>query len=172
MGAYLGSKLLVLGMLTAAEAVLFALLGLLGRNGLESSVLLASGRIEIVIAVVMVTVTSMVVGLVISAWIGNADLAMPLLVPAVMLQLILAGALFPVQGRAVLEQLSWLVPAQWAYAMGISTANLSLPATSALWRHDPLIWIADASALAALAITLVIVTGLLLRRIDPQRVRT
>lgn len=171
MGAYLGSKLVVLGVITGSEAVMFAVLSMLGRGGLDSSVLLASGRIEIVIAVVMVTVTSMVTGLVISAWIGNADLSMPLLVPAVMLQLILAGALFPVQGRAVLEQLSWLVPAQWAYAMGVSTANLSLPTDSALWRHDPFVWIADATVLATLALTLVIVTSLLLRRLDPQRAR-
>ncbi len=171
MGAYLGSKLVVLGVITGSEAVVFAVLGMLGRGGLDSSVLLASGHIEIVIAVVMVTLTSMVTGLVISAWIGNADLAMPLLVPVVMLQLILAGALFPVQGRALLEQLSWLVPAQWAYAMGVSTANLALPDDSALWQHDPFIWIADATVLVTLALTLVIVASLLLRRLDPQRAR-
>jgi ABC transport system ATP-binding/permease protein len=171
LGAYLGSKLVILGVVTGLEAVIFAVLGMLGRGGSDSSVLLASGRIEIVIAVVMVTVTSMVVGLVISAWIRNADLAMPLLVPVVMLQLILSGALFPVRGRAVLEQLSWLVPAQWAYAMGVSTANLALPADNALWRHDASTWIADATLLATLALTLVVVIGLLLCRLDPQRAR-
>jgi hypothetical protein len=171
LGAYLGSKLVILGVVTGLEAVIFAVLGMLGRGGSDSSVLLASGRIEIVIAVVMVTVTSMVVGLVISAWIRNADLAMPLLVPVVMLQLILSGALFPVRGRAVLEQLSWLVPAQWAYAMGVSTANLALPADNALWRHDASTWIADATLLATLALTIVVVTGLLLCRLDPQRAR-
>ncbi len=171
LGAYLGSKLLVLGVLTGLEAVVFTLLALLGRSGLDRSVLLASGRIEIVVAVVMVTFTSMVVGLAISACIHNADRGMPLLVIVVMVQLILSGSLLPVQGRAGLEQLSWLVPAQWAYAMGVSTANLALPTDNALWRHDLYMWMAAATVLAALAVTLVIVTSLLLRRLDPQRAR-
>lgn len=171
LGAYLVSKLVVLGALTGIEAVVFALLGMLDLEGLDSSVLLDSGRAEIVIAAVLVTFTSMVLGLMISACIPNADRGMPLLVIVVMVQLILSGALIPLQGRAVLEQLSWLVPAQWAYAMAASTGNLPSPSGNPLWQHDPLIWIADATALVALAATIVIIIGRLLRRLDPQRAR-
>jgi ABC transport system ATP-binding/permease protein len=162
LGAYLGAKLVVLSML--------------GGGGTDNSVLLGSGRAEIVIAVVLVTVTSMVGGLVISAWIDNADRGMPLLVLLVMVQLILSGGLFPVYGRPVLTQLSWLVPAQWAYAMGISTADLpprlAPPTDNPLWHHDAFIWIGDGLALVALTVILVIVTGLLVRRLDPRRART
>jgi ABC transport system ATP-binding/permease protein len=174
LGAYLGAKVFVLGVLTAAEAVLFAVLSMLGGGGTDNSVLLGSGHAELVAAVVLVTVTSMVIGLVISAWIDNADRGMPLLVLLVMLQLLLSGGLFPVHGRAVLAQLSWLVPAHWAYAMGVSTADLSRlasPTDNPLWHHDALTWLADGLALAALTVILVIITGLLVRRLDPQRAR-
>jgi ABC-type multidrug transport system ATPase subunit/pSer/pThr/pTyr-binding forkhead associated (FHA) protein len=169
--AYLGSKLIVLGVIAGGEAVVFALLGMLDRGGLDKSVLLGSGRAEIVTAAVMVAFASMVIGLVISAGIRNADRGMPLLVVVVMVQLILSGALIPVSKRAVLEQLSWLVPAQWGHAMVVSTINPAGPVDTALWRHDQLIWVADAGALAGLAFALVMITGWLLRRLDPQRVR-
>jgi hypothetical protein len=84
----------VLGVLTGLEAVVFAALGMLGR-GTNCSALLGSGSVEIVIAVVMVMVSSMVVGLTISARIDNADRGVPLLVLVVMLQLML----FEVQGE-------------------------------------------------------------------------
>ncbi|HET9255198.1 MAG TPA: ABC transporter permease, partial [Pseudonocardiaceae bacterium] len=166
--AYLGSKLAVLGAITAGEAVVFTVLGMIQRAGVDNAVLLGSGRAEIVVAGVMVAFTSMVVGLVISALIRNADRGMPLLVIVVMVQLILSGALVSVSDRPGLEQLSWLVPAQWAFAMGASTAGLP---GNALWRHEPVVWIANATVLAALALLLVIVTGLLLRRVDQQRAR-
>ncbi len=169
--AYLGSKLIVLGVITGGEAVVFALLGMLDRGGLDQSVVLGSGRVEIVTAAVLVAFASMVIGLVISAGIRNADLGMPLLVVVVMVQLILSDALIPVSGRAVLEQLSWLVPAQWGHAMVVSTVNPARPVDTALWRHDQLIWVANAGALAGLAFALVMITGWLLRRLDPQRVR-
>jgi hypothetical protein len=41
-----------------------------------------------------------------------------------------------------------------------------------LWHHDAFTWIADGLALATLTVILVIVTGLLVRRLDPQRART
>jgi hypothetical protein len=169
--AYLGSKLIVLGVIAGGEAVVFALLGMLDRGGLDKSVVLGSGQAEIVTAAVMVAFASMVIGLVISAGIRNADRGMPLLVVVVMVQLILSDGFIPVSGRAVLEQLSWLVPAQWGHAMVVSTINPAGPVDTALWRHDQLIWVADAGAIAGLALALVMITGWLLRRLDPRRVR-
>ena len=179
LNAYLGSKLAVLGVITGIEAVVFTLLGMAGRSvssaaGASDGVALGSAGLEIVIAVVLATFTSMVLGLLISAQIQNADRGMPILVLVVMLQLILSGGLFPVEGRAVLEQLSWFVPARWAYAMGASTADLAAgppPVDDPLWRHEAVTWWADAFMLVAISIALVIITGLLLRRLDPQRSR-
>lgn len=124
------------------------------------------------LAVIVASLVAVTVGLVISALIDNADRGMPLLVLLVMLQLILCGGLFPVQGRAGLEQLSWLVPARWAYAMGAATVDLNrLPTSKAdnSWNHTVDAWTVDTSSLGAIGLTLVLITAVLLRRRDPNR---
>ncbi len=134
--------------------------------------LLGSGFAEVLLAVVGVTVVTMTVGLVISAFIDNADRGMPLLVLVLMLQLVVSGGLFPVHGRPVLEQVAWLVPARWAYAMGASTVDLN-PALRTgpdpLWEHTAGRWLLGAGVLVALAAVLVGLTAWLLRRLDQVR---
>jgi len=104
--------------------------------------------------------------------IDNADRGMPLLVLLVMLQLILCGGLFPVQGRAELEQLSWLVPTRWAYAMSAATVDLNRLPTSKVnssWNHTVETWTIATFALGAIGLALILVTAVLLRRRDPNR---
>ena len=107
-GAYLASTILVLTVITGLQAAIFSVLGLAGRTGPDDALILGSGRIEVIVAVLAVTVTSMLTGLLISAAIDNADRDMPLLVLIIMVQLILCVGLFEVNGRPVLEQASWL----------------------------------------------------------------
>ena len=77
-------------------------------------------------AVLAVTVVSMILGLLISAMIGNADRGMPLLVLVVIAsQLVLCAGMFGVKDRIPLEQLAWLSPSRWAYAMAASTVDLN-----------------------------------------------
>ncbi|WP_250550580.1 ATP-binding cassette domain-containing protein [Pseudonocardia sp. H11422] len=172
--AYLASKLTVLGLVTAVQAMVFAALAMLGRPGPDDPVLLASGKLEVAAAVIAVTIASMVLGLVISAAISNADRGMPLLVLVVMLQLVVSGGLFPLEGRAGLEQLAWAVPARWAYGMGTVTIDqVRVPTsdTDPLLRHEPVTLVADALVLGGLTLLLVVLVGLLLRRFDPPRRR-
>jgi len=168
--AYLASKIAVLSAVTGVQATLFTTVSMVGLPGPDSAVLLPSGRAEIVLAVIAASLVAMAVGLVISALIPNADRGMPLLVLLVMLQLILCGGLFPVQGQAGLKQVSWLVPARWAYAMGASTIDLNRlthqmqrPADS-LWDHTARTWAFDTLSLGAIGLTLVLVTAVLVHR--------
>jgi hypothetical protein len=74
-----------------------------------------------------------------------------------------------------LEQLSWVVPSRWAYAIGGATMDvgrLPHPVNDPLWHHDATTWIADVLLGCALTLLLVGVTGVLLRRHDPPRRRT
>jgi ABC-type multidrug transport system ATPase subunit len=172
LGAYLASKIAVLGLVTGAEGALFALLSVLGHPGPDRAVLLRLPAAEIMVAIVALTLVAMAVGLAISAAIDNADRGMPLLVLLVMVQLILCGGLFPVHGRVVLQQLSWLVPARWSYAMGAATIDLnrvSTPPTDPLWNHAASSWLADLLLLTSLGLAVLFVTGLHLRRLDPHR---
>ena len=97
--AYLASKLVVLTALTGLQGLTLGFLGVAGLPPPEKPVLLHSGRLEVAVAVVAVTVVSMIVGLLISALISNADRGMPLLVLVVIAQLVLSGGLFAVKGR-------------------------------------------------------------------------
>ena len=49
---------------------------------------------------------------------------MPLLVLMTMIQLVLCGGLVPLNGRPGLEQVSWVVPARWGFAMVASSTDL------------------------------------------------
>jgi hypothetical protein len=107
--------------------------------------------------------------------IGNADRGMPLLVLVVMAELVLCGGMFGVKGRIPLEQLAWLSPSRWAYAMAASTVDLNDLRRTAGGDQDPLwdyrvsSWVLAAGACAVQALVLIILLAIRLRRLDPQR---
>ncbi len=123
-GAYLWSKLVVLGIITSLQALLLTVLSLVGRPGIVDPLILGSGVVELAVAVVVLTFVSAIFGLMISAYVDNADKAMPLLVLMTMVQLVLCGGLVPLSGRPVLNQVSWVVPARWGFAMTASSTDL------------------------------------------------
>ncbi|MBI2701815.1 MAG: ABC transporter permease, partial [Mycobacterium sp.] len=174
-GAYLASKLAVLGAITTAQGLILGLLGVAFLPPPDQSVVMPWPRIEVAVAVVAVTVVTMILGLLISALISNADRGMPLLVLVVMAQLVLCGGMFPVKDRIPLEQLAWLSPSRWAYAMAASTVDLNdLRRTAGgdqdpIWDFDVGSWLIAATACAVQAVVLVALIVLLLRRMGPQR---
>jgi ABC-type multidrug transport system ATPase subunit/pSer/pThr/pTyr-binding forkhead associated (FHA) protein len=170
-GAYLSSKILVLTAITGLQAACFTLLGLAGRNGPDNALVLGPGRIEVIVAVLAVTVTSMLTGLLISAAIDNADRGMPLLVLIIMVQLILCGGLFEVNGRPVLEQAAWFVPARWGFAMTAATSDvgkLIRGTPDPLWKHSADAWVFNAVALGLIGLVMTALIALATKRLDPQ----
>ncbi len=174
-GAYLASKLVVLTALTSLQGMILGYLGAAFRPPPDQSWVIPWPRVEVAVAVVAVTVVSMMIGLLISALIGNADRGMPLLVLVVMAELVLCGGMFGVKGRIPLEQLAWLSPSRWAYAMGASTVDLNdLRRTAGgdqdpLWASNVSSWLTALAACTAQALVLVILLAIQLRRLDPQR---
>jgi ABC transport system ATP-binding/permease protein len=175
-GAYLFSKLVVLTVITSLQGLILGLLGGVLLPAPDQSVLIPWPRLEVSLAVVAVTVVSMIIGLLISATIGNADRGMPLLVLVVMAELVLCGGMFGVRGRVPLEYLAWLSPSRWAYAMGASTVDLndlrrSLPGgeQDPMWDYKLSSWVTAAGACAVQALALVMLLSIQLKRLDPQR---
>ena len=97
-------------------------------------------------------------GLALSAVAKSNDQIMPLLVVAVMSQLVFSGGMIPVTGRLGLDQMSWATPARWGFAASASTVDLTIlqpgpqmPKDSH-WHHTAGTWWFDIGMLAAISI--------------------
>ena len=111
--AYLLSKVLVLGLITSTQIIVFTSIVLFGRPLPESGILLDSSRVEITAICVILGLCSMLLGLLISTILSSEEQAMPALVGMTMVLVVLSGAL-PLQSGGFVGQLSQFVPSHWA----------------------------------------------------------
>jgi hypothetical protein len=124
--AYVGSKCVVLGALTAAQCTVMALIALARQGPHGAGSLLSSPLIELIAVAVMAGLAGMALGLLISALAGTVDRAMTVLPVVLLLEMLLAlGAVFPdVVEKPGLKQASYLASAQWALSGSASTVDL------------------------------------------------
>ena len=126
-GAYLLSKLIILGIITAIQAVVLVGISLPGKKMPPTgSFLHHLPLVELLLAIGVLAVASMTLGLLISALVNSSDKTMPLLVVMVMFQVILTAGIFPLAGKAGIDQVSWISPSRWGFAAAASTANLNV----------------------------------------------
>jgi hypothetical protein len=178
-GAYLWSKLVVLGLISALQAVVLVLIGVVGRPlPSQGAFLTALPLVELILAIAVLAVASMAIGLLISVLVNSSDKTMPLLVVAVLVQVVLSGGVFPLNGKAGLEQFSWLSPSRWGFGAAASTSSLNrilppAPGTKPdpLWNHSPHVWLLHMTMLAVLAAGFVWLTWRRLNRVSPGRRR-
>src|SRR5580693_9312564 len=104
-------------------------------------------------------VASATLGLVLSAVATSNEQIMQLLAVSIISQLVLAGGMIPVTGRAGLNQVSWLTPARWGYAAGASSIDFpdlvkvkQIPTNDPIWQHSKHIYFFDMFMLAALSL--------------------
>jgi ABC transport system ATP-binding/permease protein len=173
--AYLGSKLAVLGLISGLQAAVMVLIGLLGRKlPTSGSLLHGYPLVELIIALALLAVVSMALGLFISASVNTSEKTMPILMVVVVVEVILTGGVFAIAGKAGLEQVAWLSPSRWGYALTASTSNLnkifpSAPPIDHLWDHTPRQWVINMIALAALGLVFACLAWWRLVRQGPGR---
>jgi|HubBroStandDraft_5_1064220.scaffolds.fasta_scaffold04768_5 ABC-type multidrug transport system ATPase subunit len=178
-GAYLASKFIVLGLISAVQSVVLVLIGLAGRPlPPHGAVLTDAPLVELMLAIAVLAVASMTAGLLISAVVNSSDKTMPLLVVTVLAEVVLSGAVFRLNGIAGLGQLSWLSPSRWGFGAAASTVNLNQvtpppPGNTPdpLWRHSPQVWLLDMAMQLVLTAVLVGLTWWRLRQASPGRRR-
>jgi hypothetical protein len=96
--------------------------------------------------------------LALSALAKSNEQIMPLLVIAIMSQLVFQGGMIPVTGRIGLDQLSWVTPARWGFASTASTIDLlrlvpgPLTPQDSHWRHTPGAWWFNMAMLGAICV--------------------
>ncbi len=176
-GAYLWSKLVVLGVISAVQAVVLVLISLAGRplppNGALAS---AFPLEEIMLAIAVLAVASMAAGLLISAAVSTSDKTLPLMVVVVLFEVVLSGGVFRLNGKAGLEQVAWLSPSRWGFGAAASTTNLNVvtppPPGSGpdpIWNHNAQTWLLNIVLAALLGAAFAALTWFRLDRSGPGR---
>ncbi len=182
--AYLMSKVIVLGLITAVQGVIICAIGLSTRK-LPAEGLLMPPAAEICLAVIAIGFTSMMFGLVISSLVKTAEKTMPLLVMFAIVQVVFTGVLFKVFGSPGVEQFAWLMPSRWAVGAAGATLDLGPGVghmmapwdskqpldTDPLWAHTITQWGIDMVALVVLGIACGFAVARLLRRHEPEVMR-
>ncbi|MDI5963071.1 ATP-binding cassette domain-containing protein [Streptomyces sp. SL13] len=176
--AYLMSKVIVLGLITALQGVIICAIGFTPRTMPTTGVVLHSHpAIEMTLGVIGIGFTSMMFGLVISALVKTAEKTMPLLVMFAIVQVVFTGVLFQIYAKPGIEQVAWLMPSRWAVAAMGTTVQLDtlLPwdptDPDTLWKHSAGIWWADMIVLLALGVACGFAVARLLRRHEPEVMR-
>jgi ABC-type transport system involved in multi-copper enzyme maturation permease subunit len=175
--SYLGSKLAVLGFISGVQAAIMVLIGLATRKLPPSGSLLhAFPLVELILALALLAVVSMALGLFISASVNTSEKTMPILMVVVVVEVVLTGGVFAIAGKVGLEQIAWLSPSRWGYALTASTSNLNKifpPAPGSvidhLWDHTGHQWLMNMAALAALGLVFAFLAWWQLLRQGPAR---
>ncbi|MFI0709051.1 FHA domain-containing protein [Streptomyces inhibens] len=176
--AYLMSKVIVLGVVTAFQGVIIATIGFWTRNMPAEGVVVAKApAIEMALAIIALGFTSMMFGLIISALVKTAEKTMPLLVMFAIVQVVFTGVLFQLFDTVGVAQFAWLMPSRWAVAAMGATADMNtlLPwepgNPDPLWKHQTGVYVMDMIILISLGIALAFVVARLLRRHEPEVMR-
>jgi ABC transport system ATP-binding/permease protein len=157
--AYLLAKVFVYTVFAVIQSAIVTVIAIVGKGGpTQGAVALGIPNLELFVDVAMTTVASAMLGLVLSSIAKSNEQIMPLLVVAVMSQLVFSGGMIPVTARLGLDQMSWATPARWGFASSASTVDLlslqdkvpSVPHDSH-WRHTAGAWWFDMGMLILLS---------------------
>ncbi|MFE3765003.1 FHA domain-containing protein [Streptomyces sp. NPDC059104] len=178
--AYLMSKVIVLGMITAIQGVIICAIAFTPRK-LPAEGLFMNPAVELCVSVTALGFTAMMFGLVISSLVKTAEKTMPLLVMFAIVQVVFTGILFQLYDKIGLEQFAYLMPSRWAIGAAGTTLNLGkLMApwdmqnptnTDPLWDHTTGQWFVDIFVLLLLGVICGFAVARLLRRHEPEVMR-
>ncbi|KZS60389.1 ATP-binding cassette domain-containing protein [Mycobacterium ostraviense] len=156
--AYLLAKLAVFCLFAIVQSAIATTITVVGKGApTRGAVLLGNPAFELFVTVAATCVVSAILGLALSGLVRSTEQILPLLVVAIMAQLVLSGGLVIVTNRAVLDQLSWTTPARWGFAASASTVDLNGVQPSPFtprdshWRHTTGAWLLDMAMLGVLS---------------------
>lgn len=157
--AYLLAKVCIYAVFAIVQSTIVTAITVAGKGGpTQGSLTFLNPTVELFVVMGATTVTAAMVGLALSAMAKSNEQIMPLLVVAVMSQLVFSGGMIPVTGRIVLDQLSWFTPARWGFAASASTVDLiklvpgPLTPKDRHWEHTAGAWWFDMGMLGALCV--------------------
>ena len=157
--AYLLAKVCVYTVFAVVQSAIVTAIVVVGKGApTQGAVALGKPSLELFVDIASACVASAMLGLALSAVARSNEQIMPLLVVAIMSQLVFSGGMIPVTGRLVLDQMSWATPARWGFAASASTVDLiklvpgPLTPKDSHWQHTSSAWLFDMAMLAAISI--------------------
>ena len=160
--AYILAKVFVFALFALLQSAIVVGINVWGKKwgpgAVTSGVVIPPRTLELYVDVAACCVAAAMTGLALSALAKSNEQIMPLLVIAIMSQLVFQGGMIPVTGRVVLDQLSWITPARWGYACTASTIDLlrlvpgPLTPQDSHWRHTPGAWWFNMAMLGAICV--------------------
>jgi ABC transport system ATP-binding/permease protein len=160
--AYILAKVFVFALFALLQSAIVVGINVWGKKwgpgAVTSGAVIPPRTLELYVDVAACCVAAAMTGLALSALAKSNEQIMPLLVIAIMSQLVFQGGMIPVTGRIVLDQLSWVTPARWGFASTASTIDLlrlvpgPLTPQDSHWRHTPGAWWFNMAMLAAICV--------------------
>ncbi len=136
LGAYLGSKVIVLGLLCLIQSVLVTGMFSILIGTPEEGVVMGPFS-EMLLICFLTAMAATVTGLFISAWFTNADRAMSVAPLLLMPQILFSGIFFVLEG--IKEVLSWFAVCRWSVEGFGTTANLNTVPTPVELKGIPIV---------------------------------
>jgi ABC-type multidrug transport system ATPase subunit len=175
-GAYLSSKLLLLGAISIVQSTILVLIGVAWQpQPARGAFLTGAPLAELIVGIAFLAVASMCLGLFVSAIVSTSEKAMPFLVLFTMVQVVLSGGVVPLHNNAGLEQLAMIAPSRWGLAAAATTVNLYKinPPIGAindpLWIQTSQHWLRDIGILIGLSVIFALLAYIKLRTLGPRR---
>jgi hypothetical protein len=160
--AYLLAKVIVFALFAILQSSIVTAINIWGKKwgpgAVTSGAVIPNRSLELFVDMAACCVAAAMVGLALSALAKSNEQIMPLLVVAIMSQLVFQGGMIPVTGRLVLDQLSWFTPARWGFAATASTIDLirlvpgPLTPQDSHWKHEPGTWWFNMAMLGAICV--------------------
>lgn len=160
--AYLMAKVVVFTAFAIVQAAIVTSIAIAGKGwgagAVDSGAVIGNRSLELFTDIAVTCVAAAMVGLALSALARSAEQIMPLLVVAIMSQLVFSGGMIPVTDRIVLDQMSWATPARWGFAASASTVDLirlvpgPLTPKDRHWEHTSGAWLFDMAMLVAISV--------------------
>ncbi|BDX34011.1 ABC transporter ATP-binding protein [Mycobacterium antarcticum] len=148
--AYMFAKVFVFAGFALLQSAVVVAINIIGKGwgagAVTSGAVIPNRSLELYVDVAACCVGAAMVGLALSALAKTSEQIMPLLVIAIMSQLVFQGGMIPVTGRIVLDQMSWVTPARWGFASTASTIDLlrlvpgPLTPQDSHWKHTAAAW--------------------------------
>jgi ABC-type multidrug transport system ATPase subunit/ABC-type multidrug transport system permease subunit len=175
-GAYLVSKLLVLGIISVLQSTLLVLIGVAWRKFPDKGAFLTGfPLIEVILGIAVLAIASMCLGLLVSAMVSTSEKAMPFLVLFTMVQVVMSGYVVPLAHNPGLKQFSEIAPSRWGFAAAASSVNLDVitppvgGVVDPLWKQSSGNWLRDMGVMIGLAVIFAVLAYIKLRTLGPRR---